>query len=76
MIFSGIGTSLLLSEHCLLALLGKLYDMVGIDIESMVRAIFNSVAAILLFGLFYFIGLFANKIIRKKKDLYKRKGTA
>lgn len=74
-IFSGIGTSILLDENSALILLGELYDAIGIPIEGNERAIWNLIISIVCFLFMFIIGLVINKCIKKRNVLYKKKGT-
>ncbi len=75
-VFSGIGTSVVFSENCVLDLLAYVYDFWGISTDSFIRAIINSLVALILFLLFYFAGLLVNNITKKRGKLYKKKGSS
>ena len=75
-VFSGIGTSVLLNDSCVLELLEFIYNICEIPAQSVIRASLNCIIVISLFILFYFVGLLINGITKKKSRLYKKKGTS
>ena len=72
-IFSGIGTSILLDENSALIILGELYDAIGIPIEGNERAIWNLIISIVCFWFMFIIGLVINKCIKKEMYYIRKK---